>query len=298
MKILKKIVSIKIFIVLVIMFMFSIGIIAYSESKPIIFAMVPYESVEKLKTKYDPLMNFLSEEIGQKIELFVCSDYSVVVEALRSGQADMADFGALPYLIAKREASIIGLFCPVVSGESFYRSIIISRKDSGIKKISDLSGKSFAFSDPLSTSGYLFPLEMLEENGIIYGENFLEPVFAGSHEAVVTSVLNGHVMAGGTFAEAINIYIKDKEEREKINILGYSKKIPYGVVVVRSDMSKLLVDKIKEAYLKLNKDPENEFFKNFSTSSNVTEYVPFNEEDFNSVVELAEKIGINLEKQD
>ena len=76
------------------------------------------------------------------------------------------------------------------SGRTYYHSQIIARKDSGIKTVNDLKGKTFAFVDPTSTSGHLFPKAGLIKLGIDPDTDFGRVIFTGSHDANALAVAN------------------------------------------------------------------------------------------------------------
>src|SRR5207244_6062947 len=93
----------------------------------------------------------------------------------------------------------------IIDGSSTYRGIIVTRKDSGIKSIADLKGKRFAFVDPKSASGYVYPRAMLIEKGIDPETFFSETIFAGSHDRVIAAVLNRRVDAGAIYDGALGV---------------------------------------------------------------------------------------------
>ncbi|GIW22853.1 MAG: hypothetical protein KatS3mg068_1860 [Candidatus Sericytochromatia bacterium] len=83
----------------------------------------------------------------------------------------------------------------------FIMGAIIVRKDSNINTLKDLKGKRFAFGDPISTSSHIFPKMLLIKNGINPDTDFVNVLFAGTHDSVVLSVYNKKVDAGATFSD-------------------------------------------------------------------------------------------------
>lgn len=253
------------------------------------FALVPYESGVALRKKFTPFAEYLSEELGQQVEIVICSDYVAAIEALRWGHAELVEFGIMPFLIAKREAEAIPLFSPVIKGEKTYRSVIIARKDSQFQGLQQLRGRAFAFVDPASTSGYLFPMDMLVKAGLS-PSNDLRSMFSGSHQGVVQAVLRGQVDAGGTFDAACELYLKDPAEREKLIVIASSPEIPYGVLVVGKSTSREFQTKVRQAILKLNNLPENGVYKEMG----IDRYDYASGKLFDEISKLAQELGIRL----
>lgn len=256
----------------------------------IVLAVVPYESEKTLHKRYDHFATYLSEQLGVKVRVHVCSDYAVAIEALRSGQAQLASLGVLPFLIARREVGAIPLFAPVAEGKQVYNSVIITRIDSGITDVSQLKDRSFAFVDPVSTSGYLFPMVMLEEAGLKPGSDFVTPMYAGSHQAVLESVFSGRVDAGGTFEAARGLYLKEESAREQIRVLATSADIPFGVLAAGPSLSKETRERVCEAIEKLNATPDNAVYAGMGLDA----YIHVKPDAFDKVADVATRLGIRV----
>ena len=136
--------------------------------------------------QYQPVVDYLEERLDMTIEIQVTNDYTAAIEAMRNKHIDMAWFGPFSYILAVEQAGAEA----IVNGfrrdtkKATYKSIIITRADSGIKTWEDLKDRSFAFVDPASTSGYLVPRKMLIDNGIYPDNDFSTICYAGSHISV------------------------------------------------------------------------------------------------------------------
>lgn len=138
---------------------------------------------------------------------------------------------------------------------SVYYGCIMTRADSGIDRLEDLNGRSFAFSDETSTSGHIFPRALLQRSGVSLGH----VLFAGGHPNVVQAVRDGKVSGGATFysppsatnlrdgtlvGDARFLLLKNMtspEEREtllnEVRIIALTDPIPNDVCCVRRGFS-------------------------------------------------------------
>jgi phosphonate transport system substrate-binding protein len=166
--------------------------------------------MDKALAQNQPLADYLTQALGVRTVVITGTSYNAVIEAMRAGRADAFEVGPFSYLIAAQEANaealVVGNYSTEVDTQTLpgYYSVLFTRKGSGIKSIDDLKGKTFAFTDPASTSGHLIPA-----TGIMLAEGFdnqdqLEgffgqQIFAGSHPAAVIAVATGKTDAGATF---------------------------------------------------------------------------------------------------
>ena len=196
----------------------------------------------------------VEEQLGVPTKLFAPADYNGVIEGLLGGSLDMAWLGASAYAkvhLTDPEAVEPILVKINVDGSYGYHSIGFTRTDSGIESLDDMEGKTFAFGDPNSTSGYLIPSIEIPEQGYSMqpGEFFGDVVFAGGHEQTIVGVYNGDYDAGVTWADGLGAWedgynsgalrkatdagLVDMTELREI---WKSKVIPEGPIVLRKSL--------------------------------------------------------------
>jgi phosphonate transport system substrate-binding protein len=126
-------------------------------------AIIPHRSNLGNEQAYSTLFRELDKETGITFEWIGSKTYDDVIDKIKTGDADIGYVGPFGYVVAQ-DSFGVKIICRTLSegNEEFYRSMIITRKDSGIKKLQDLKGKSFSFTDLKSTSGYLFPMAQLK----------------------------------------------------------------------------------------------------------------------------------------
>jgi phosphonate transport system substrate-binding protein len=197
----------------------------------------------------------LGKLVGVPIHVTVASDYAAVVEALRNQTADLAFVHPAGYVLANRETNAVIVAKDQWHGYTSYTSRIYVRKESGITTLEGLRGKTIAFVDPSSTSGYVYPMVMLIQKGLVQNRDpktfFKEFVYSGSHDAGLLALMNGHVDALASFDQAREQYLKDPAEREKIIFVAETPPIPEGGICARDGLSPELVAKVRAALLSM-----------------------------------------------
>ena len=262
---------------------------------------VPAEDAQQVVQNAQPLVDMLQKELRIEIQPFVATDYTGVVEALRSNKLDIAFLTPASYVLAKSEANVRVALKSEREGSAYYYAAIITRADSGIKTLSDLRGKTFAFGDPLSTSAHIFPLKMFKENGIDPVRDFKKIIYSGGHDATVLAVFNGKVDAGATYANSPDSrdtawmrYLKKPEEVKKIRAIAFSEPIPADNLVINGNLDSRMAEKIEQIFLTLSRDPKGN--KMLRDLYQIDGFVPATDKDYDSVRQAFAIAGINLKE--
>jgi phosphonate transport system substrate-binding protein len=161
----------------------------------------PAESTDRVNTNGATLARLLEKSTGYHFEVYVASDYTALVEAMRSNQVQIGWLAPFAYVLAEQKAGAKVLLKSVRHGQPSQFSAIVVRENSGIKKLEDLKGKTIAWTDPSSSSGHILPKSVLVSQGIDPDKFFSRQTFAGSHETAVLSVMNGTVDAAATYSD-------------------------------------------------------------------------------------------------
>jgi phosphonate transport system substrate-binding protein len=159
------------------------------------FAIVPAENASGVVDRWTPFLGYLSKEIGTKVVLRVANDYAAVIEGQRSGNVQIANYGAASFARAritgvKTEAMLLDLNG---DGSTGYYSVFYVLASSPYKSVADLKGKNLGLVDPNSTSGNNVPRFMLNEMKLKPEDYFAKVVFTGSHENAVIALSQGQV---------------------------------------------------------------------------------------------------------
>jgi phosphonate transport system substrate-binding protein len=195
----------------------------------------------------------LGKLVGVPVRVTVASDYAAVIEALRNKSADLAFAHPGGYVLAAREARATIVARNLWHGKASFTSRFFVRKDSGIATLEGLRGKSIAFVDPASSSGYIYPMVLLIQRGLVQNRDpktfFREVVFAGSHDAGMRALLNGHVDALASFDMAREQYLKDPAERERLSWVAETPPIPEAGICAREGLDPAVVARVRAALI-------------------------------------------------
>ena len=251
---------------------------------------IAYENPDQLLENVDPVVEYLEQALDREVRAFVATDYAGVVEALRNKTADVGFMGPLQYIMAHTHAGALPLLGEIYNGKATYVSRIFVRKDSGISNLADLRGKSIAFVDPISSSGYMYPLNIFRDAGLLEGppESFFGRVyFAGGDEQSIRAVYHGFVDAAGIGQYAYNLL--RPEERDEVVFMAESRTIPSHCLVARKGLAPKVSKALTSALLALNEEGEHHHLLKYLY--NVDGYVEVDHETYAEVEDLAKAYG-------
>ena len=260
---------------------------------------VPAEDAQQVMQNAQPIVDILQKQLGMEIQPFVAADYTGVVEALRVNKLDVAFLTPASYVLARNEANVKVVLKSERKGIASYYAAIITRADSGIQRLEDLRGKTFAFGDALSTTGNIFPRKMFKERGIDPVRDFKQILYSGGHDATVLAVLNGKVDAGATYANSPDgedtawmRYLKNPEDVNKIRAIAFSEPIPADNLVINGNLDEAIAKKVEEIFLQLSRDPKGK--QMMRDLYQIDGFVPATDRDYDSVRQAFEIAGIPL----
>jgi phosphonate transport system substrate-binding protein len=252
---------------------------------------IPDEAPTELQRKFKPLGEYLSKEIGMKVEFTPVMDYAAVVEALAANKIDMAWLGGFTYIQAKQRTN--GTAIPIIQRQedATFISKIIVPEDSPIKSLGDLKGKTFAFGSPASTSGHLMPRYFLMQSGINPDVDFKNIAFSGAHDATVAFVASGKAQAGALNASVLDKLIETKNPNAlKVKVLATTPPFFDYNWTVRGSLDPSLVSKIKSAFLKL--DASKPEFKELMELQRTVKYIETQSSNYDNIEKAGKAAGL------
>jgi phosphonate transport system substrate-binding protein len=239
---------------------------------------------------------YLSKKLGVPVHVVRGTDYAAVIEAMRAGQVQFATIGPANYALAHK---VMGdLVAPIAvsqdkEGALGYYSVIAVRADSPYQKLEDIKGKSFAFADPNSTSGYAVPSYYLSTVlGTTADDYFSDVAFSGGHEQSVIALVNGTFEAVATHqtnehsGNIPRMVQKGMIPAGSTRIIWTSPLIPNSPVVMRTDLPEELKKAFTDAVFAFPTEDPKAFEE--LTSGNSKGYAPAKHEDYLDVIAITE----------
>lgn len=265
-----------------------------SQATELTIGLIPEQNVFKQVKRYKPLGEYIEQKTGIKIKFTILSRYGNIIESFHRKKLDGAFWGSFTGAMAIEQLGIKPIARPVnLDATSTYHGYILTRKDSSIKNVSDMKGKSIAFVEKATTAGYVFPMAYFREHGIknidVY---FNEYYFTGSHDAAIHAVLDKKVdiaCAKNTIYELLAS--DDPRIKEELIIIERSPDVPSNGLGLRPEIAYGVKAEIKETLLDMHKDMDGKItIREFGA----IRFIETTEEDYAPVIDVAQRAGIDL----
>src|SRR5579883_1174078 len=202
------------------------------------FGVEPYDTAARLVPIYQKVGKLIGDKLGCKVEVYVATAYNAEIEAMRNGKLEVGEFGPLGYVLAHQvaKAEAVGAFGTADGKPDNYWASIVVPKGSPIKTVAEIKGQTFAFSDPASTSGHLFPAYGLRKAGVDPDKD-ITASYAGSHTASFEALYNKKVDAGELNSEQLESATQRGHYNDgDLIFLWKSDPIPTDPISVRGDL--------------------------------------------------------------
>lgn len=269
--------------------------------KTFTIAYAPNESTTDSTDARSTLAKDLGKVINMDVKEIQASDYTAIIEALRTGKADMAYMGALAVAMGAERAGVTPIVMKAPNGDkaqAVYHSVFITQKNnSEINSIKDFKGKTIAFVDPDSTSGNLVPtseimkafpdLHLTNEKIHTNGEFFEAVSFSGKHQAGLQAVIKGDVDIVPISDQIMASEFKNGNADENaVKVVHSSAAIPAEAMVV----SKTVNEDLKKTLTKFLVEYNNKDYFDKVIKKADARFVECSMEDYQPIVELNKNI--------
>lgn len=273
-----------------------------AEKKTFTIAYAPNESTTDSTDARSTLAKDLGKVINMEVKEIQASDYTAIIEALRTGKADMAYMGALAVAMGAERAGVTPIVMKAPNGDkaqAVYHSVFITQKNnSEINSIKDFKCKTIAFVDPDSTSGNLVPtseimkafpdLHLTNEKIHTNGEFFEAVSFSGKHQAGLQAVIKGDVDIVPISDQIMASEFKNGNADENaVKVVHSSAAIPAEAMVV----SKTVNEDLKKTLTKFLVEYNNKDYFDKVIKKADARFVECSMEDYQPIVELNKNIN-------
>ena len=251
---------------------------------------IPDESPTELARKAGPLVKYLEQKLGLKVEFTPVTDYAAAVEALANKQVDLAWFGGFTFVQAQQRSG--GKAVPLVQREedTKFRSVFITTNDS-IKSLADLKGHTFTFGSQSSTSGHLMPRSYLLAAGIDPDRDMKRVAYAGAHDATVAAVGSGKVDAGALNISVWEKLVADKKvDPAKVRVFYTTPTYFDYNWTVHADMAPAQREKLAKAFTDLS--PATPQGREILELQRATRFIPTRPDNYKGIEAAARNAGL------
>jgi phosphonate transport system substrate-binding protein len=206
---------------------------------------------------YQEIIDYISARMDVPVEMVYRKTYDEMDRMLEKGDVDAAFICSAPYVEDKRKFGAELLVAPQVDGNVFYKSFIIVHKDSTFRSFDELKGKTFAFTDPKSNSGRLYPVYRLAKEGYKPEDYFSKYIYSYSHNKSVELVAK-KIVDGAAIENLIYHYMKNKGSpyTEQVRIIEQSPDFGIPPMVNTPGMSTFVKEKIREILINMHRNPD------------------------------------------
>ena len=272
-----------------------------SISRPVVLAFTPSQESATISTNGNAIKGALEKATGLAWKVTPMSSYAAQVEGMCSGAIDVGFFAPLQMtlLIGKSCGTpVLGALRKDDTGQlaTTYKSQILVRTDSGINDLTGLKGKKFAFVDPLSASGYVYPtLVIKNKTGQEPKTFFSQTIFANGHPQAALAVYSGQVDGAATFIDARDSLVSANPDiKTKTKVIETAGPIPNDGVALRKGFPDDVGKQVVQAVQDYAKDDSGK--KVFSALFQWDGIIAIDAKFYDSMKEAAALAGVDVEK--
>jgi len=264
--------------------------VAQAEVSPLRVAVAGVISPKGTVESYTPLLDYLSRELDRPVELVQRRTYAEVNDLIERGEVDLAFVCTSAYVAGHRKFGMKLLAAPEVNGEAVYYSYLIVPADSPARSMADLRGKVFAFTDPMSNTGRLYPTYLVRQLGETPETFFQRTFFTYSHDDAIRAVAAGLADGAGVDSLVYDFAVaRDPELAAKTKVIHRSPPFGSPPAVVNPNLSPKLQAELQRLLLELDDRPEG---REILKALGIDRFVLIDDAAYDSVRALERAVGL------
>lgn len=217
--------------------------------------VLPDVRATTLKSKYEPLVEYLSEELGQEVRLVIPDDYADLVRLFGNGDVDIAYFGGATFVSSEARYRAVPLVMRDI--DTRFTSYFLARFGAKENQISDFKDQVIGFGSELSTSGHYMPRYFLKEQAIDPEAFFREVLYSGTHDKTVEMLIEGQIDLAAANAEVVNSMLRQgKLDETSVKIIWETPVYSDYVWAIQPGWSETYSNRVRDAFLLLSRSDE------------------------------------------
>jgi phosphonate transport system substrate-binding protein len=227
-----------------------------NDTKPLRVAVAAVISPKGTVESYGDLLAYIGRKLNRRVELVQRQTYAEVNDLVKSGDVDVAFVCTSAYVVGQRDFGMELLVAPQVNGETVYYSLLIVPADSPARSLADLRGRVFAFTDPMSLTGRVYPTSLVKSLDGTPESFFSRIFFTYSHDNAIQAVAN-HVADGASVDSLVYNYLlaRDPTVGTRVRVLDRSPAFGIPPVVINPHLGPQLKETLRELFLQMDTDP-------------------------------------------
>ena len=263
--------------------------VAPAEVVPLRMAVAAVISPQGTFESYSKLAAYLSQKLDRPVELVQRRTYAEVNDLIENGEVDVAFVCTSAYVIGHREFGMELLAAPQVNGQTIYQSWLIVPVNSPANSMADLRGKTFAFTDPWSNTGRMYPTALVKELSETPEAFFGRTFFTYSHDdairAVADAVADGAAVDSLVYQFAV---AREPELGERTKVIHRSPAFGIPPVVTSPHLRPQARAELQNIFLEIADDPAGQAALHIL---DIDRFVLTGDQHYESVRQLEAKVG-------
>jgi len=257
--------------------------------EPVYIAIASMTSPKETYIYYSDLIKYISDKVGHPIYIKQKKTYEEVNMLLENSEIDFAFICSGAFVDEYKRGKIKLLVAPQIDGEITYHAYIIAQKNSNIESFKDFENKSFAFTDPLSNTGRLYPLQELYKTHKSEKDFFMKTIYTYGHDISIQMVNRG-IIDGASVHGLIYDYLalNNPEKVENVKVVKCSETYGIPPVVTPATLSPDKANTYRKIFLNIYKDSVG---KKILEKLNIDKFVVIDDTLYNNVFQLKEFIN-------
>lgn len=228
-----------------------------NDTKPLRVAVAAVISPKGTVESYADLLAYLGRKLNRRVELVQRQTYAEINDLVKNGNVDVAFVCTSAYIVGQRDFGMELLVAPQVNGETVYYSLLIVPADSPARSMVDLRGKVFAFTDPMSLTGRVYPTSLVKSFDGTPETFFARTFFTHSHDNAIKAVADKVASGASVDSLVYNFFItRDPSIATRTRVIHRSPAFGIPPVVVSPNLSPQFKESLRELFLQMEFDPD------------------------------------------
>ncbi len=260
-----------------------------SQNMPLHISIAPIISSTESFEVYNDLIEYLGKKLQKPAVFLQGSNYSEINNLIRYGHCEIAFVSDYAYIEGKKDFGMEILVVPEVNGKTTHQSYIIVSNNSRVKSFWDLEGKKFAFSDPLSSTGYLYPKYLLKQKGKTPETFFSKTIFTYGYDNSIKAVSQGLVDGAALDSQIYDFMVANKKIfKVNVKIVHKSPTWASPPIVINPTIDPKTRSMLKKVFLSMHEDKEGKLILNRLM---IDRFLTQKDKAYDSIRKMAKEIG-------